>query len=214
MKKWVFLLTILLQNCSNPKPEPTKISFNTRQATQTPDSNQFQILEKEVIIGDFDGDGIEDSLQETFISLIDSANIPKYYFETQEAFEKKQREIYGLKPNLTLSSSNPKIKELLLSQHKQILGTSWLQNEGDLNNDGNDEISVVIDWADWSSVNFCLIYTYKNEKWIELLKFEIRDWEFFEDNFNGFIINLGHGKILVKTFDEEVMSIEKEVDLN
>lgn len=214
MTKWIFIIILLFLSCSNTKSEPTEISFNTKHETQAPDSNQFQILEKEVIIGDFDGDGTIESLQETFISLLDSSSIPKYYFETQETFEKKQKEIYDLKPNLTLSSSNPKIEELLLSKHKRILGTAWLKNEGDLNNDGNDEISVVIDWADWSSVNHCMIYTFKDEKWNELLKFQIHDWEFIENNFNGFIINLGNGKIVVKTFDEDINRIEKEIDLN
>ena len=214
MTKWTFIIILLFQSCSNPKPKPTEISSSTKQKIQAPDSNQFQILEKEIIIGDFDGDGTIESLQETFISLLDSSSIPKYYFETQEAFEKKQREIYQLKPNLTLSSSNPKIEELLLAKHTQILGTAWLKNEGDLNNDGNDEISVVIDWADWSSVNQCMIYTFKNKKWNELLKFQIHDWEFIENSFNGFIINLGNEKIVIKTFDEEINRIEKEIDLN
>ena len=214
MTKWIFIITLLLQSCSSPKPDSPKTSFNTKQEIQALDSNQFRILEKEVITGDFDGDGSIESLQETFTSLIDSSSIPKYYFETQEAFEKKQKEIYDLKPNLTLSGSNPKIKELLLVKNKQILGTSWLKNEGDLNNDGNDEISVVIDWADWSSVNQCMIYTYKNETWNELLSFPIHEWKIIEDNFNGFISNLGNGKIVVRTFDEEINSIEKEIDLN
>ncbi|HTF81568.1 MAG TPA: hypothetical protein VL947_07580 [Cytophagales bacterium] len=59
----------------------------------------------------------------------------------------------------------------------QLLGLSYLKNEGDLNGDGNDEVSYVVKWADWSSRNSCHIVTYKNKRWVVLYSFSIAEWQ-------------------------------------
>jgi hypothetical protein len=69
------------------------------------------------------------------------------------------------------------IDTLRISKNAQQLGLAYLKNEGDLDGDGADELSYVINWADWSAFNHSYIVTYKKGRWLELYSFEIRDWQ-------------------------------------
>jgi hypothetical protein len=80
-------------------------------------------------------------------------------------------------PYSFLESSDKTICRLDITSNKQQLGLAYLKNEGDLNGDGNDELSYVVCWADWSNFNSCTIVTWKNGKWNELYGFHIRDWQ-------------------------------------
>ncbi|MEO6630400.1 MAG: hypothetical protein ABIN13_01720, partial [Mucilaginibacter sp.] len=66
---------------------------------------------------------------------------------------------------------------LKITTNPQLLGLAYLKNEGDLDGDGGDEVSYVINWADWSNVNTWHIDTYKHGKWKDLYSFSIRDWQ-------------------------------------
>ena len=57
-------------------------------------------------------------------------------------------------------------------------GLYCLINIGDINSDGKDEIALVIDYLDWSSVNSCKIYTLCNNKWTLLQQFAIHEMAF------------------------------------
>lgn len=48
---------------------------------------------------------------------------------------------------------------------------------GDLNGDGTVDISYVVQWADWSSLNTWHVMSYKNKMWTELYSFPIWDWQ-------------------------------------
>jgi hypothetical protein len=125
------------------------------------------------IEGDFDGDGKKEMLTEHLISLIDRKETNKY-FEVED---------YGDMVGLTIKkrnysfllSENTKIDTLRVHREGQIYGISFLKNEGDLNGDGTDEVSYVIDWADFSSMNSWNIVTYRKGSWKELYSFRISD---------------------------------------
>ncbi len=59
-------------------------------------------------------------------------------------------------------------------------GLNTLINTGDLNQDGKDEIALVVDWFDYSNMNSCKIYTLYDERWVELKQFQIHESAFEE----------------------------------
>ncbi|EIJ44203.1 hypothetical protein BegalDRAFT_3385 [Beggiatoa alba B18LD] len=62
--------------------------------------------------------------------------------------------------------SNSMIKEIVVSM---CIGADLLQNEGDLNDDGGDDIALVPSW--WTSCwQAAHIYTLKNQQWREMIK--------------------------------------------
>ncbi len=58
-----------------------------------------------------------------------------------------------------------------------------------MNGDGGDEISYVINWADQSNTNECILMTYKENRWIELCRFDI--FETMVPELPGSIIETG-----------------------
>lgn len=173
------------------------------------DGLKYDAIFKHVITGDFDGDGKEDELKETLISSINNKSIdafPQLEYDSLVTF------IYNQKPVLSLQTANKNIPDLIITE-KVSFGIMWIKNEGDLNNDGSDEISIVIDWADWSQVNSCIVYSMKASKWTEYAKFDIREYQISRDpDFNGFIIETKKGVYEVSTFDSESNEILKPLN--
>lgn len=127
------------------------------------------------VTGDFDGDGRPDTLTEHFINSNDHRETNKFYehgdYDTLVSLNRLK------KPISLLLCSNKHIPDLIADRSGRSLGLSYIKNEGDLDGDGADEISFVVDWADWSNVNHCDIMTLKNHQWKLLYTFQIRDWQ-------------------------------------
>jgi len=129
-----------------------------------------------VITGDFDGDGRTDTLSEHYVSGRDNKETNKFYEGLSD---------YGQLVELTIEkepisyccSNNPLIDTMKIFSGEQLLGLSFLKNEGDLNGDGTDEVSYVVDWADCSNLNTWHLMTYKNNAWAQLYSFPIWDWQ-------------------------------------
>ena len=129
-----------------------------------------------IISGDFDGDGKKEKLIEQFFSGIDNKETNKFY-ESLLDYDQLVALTVKKDPYTFVISDNELIDTLHISSGGQLLGLSYLKNEGDLNGDGTDEVSYVVNWADWSNLNTWHIVTYKNKKWIELYSFSIWDWQ-------------------------------------
>jgi hypothetical protein len=127
-----------------------------------------------VISGDFNGDHKNEQLIEHYFSGMDHKESNKFYDNLSE-FEQLVALSIEKRPLSFLSSDNTDIDTLIIHSGDQLLGLSYLKNEGDLNGDGGDEISYVINWADWSNVNTCHIKTYHQHQWKELHSFDIWD---------------------------------------
>ncbi len=166
----------------------------------------YDALFKNVILGDFNGNGKEDELKETLISEVNNESIdalPQLEYDSLAAL------VNNKKPVLSLRSSNGDIPELLISKNPSF-GLLWIKNEGDLDNDGSDEISVIVDWADWSQVNSCTVYSLKKDEWLEYAKFDVREWQISKKtDFNGFIVKNKKGIYEVSTFDSEMNEVLK-----
>jgi hypothetical protein len=128
------------------------------------------------IWGDFDGDGNRENLVEHYYSRRDGKEAYKFYDNVKD-----DSEIWDLvmdkRPYSFALSSNKAIDTLRISNVQQLFGIAYLKNEGDLNGDGTDEVSYVIDYADMSSTNTWHIMTYADKKWQELYSFPMWEWQ-------------------------------------
>ncbi len=129
-----------------------------------------------VINGDFDGDGKKEKLIEHFVSGIDNKETNKFY-EGLTDYEQLIELTVKKNPISFVVSDNKRIDTLHIFSGGQQLGLSYLKNEGDLNGDGTDEVSYVINWADQSNINTWHLVSYKNNKWTEIYSFPIWDWQ-------------------------------------
>lgn len=128
-----------------------------------------------VIEGDFDGDGKREALTEHYVSTLDNNETDKFYEDMD--YDELVALTVKKAPYSFLLSDNPLIDTMRISTNAQQFGLAYLKNEGDLNGDGTDEISYVINYADWSSSNTWHIATYKNGQWQTLYRFAIWDWQ-------------------------------------
>lgn len=204
-----FLICILIFGCKS----------NTINKSESMNSKGLQIEkaqdtldDKLIITGDFDNDKKIDTLKESFISSINGKETNKYAdieYDSLVAWTIKKRPICRLiSTNLTPLEIN--------KDNDQLFGLSYLKNEGDIDNDGADEVGLVVDWADWSNVNHYRIYTYKENKWIQLFNFEIRDYDIDDLKNNkksqGLLYRNAKGDLIAKTYDLGGQ-IEKKIKL-
>lgn len=125
-----------------------------------------------VLLGDFNGDHIQDTLVERHVNAKTKQETNKF-FENLDimAYQDgkiEDHEFYSYMVSNTLKDTFPFTSDL---------GVAYAETIGDIDGDGADEIGVVEFHADYSSVNTYRIYTYK-DTWKLYYSFEIRDWEF------------------------------------
>lgn len=88
-------------------------------------------------------------------------------------------------PRLMLKSNNKNIKTLYLNTLREcsITGITYLINVGDVNSDEKDDIAVLCSHIRYAGViETCSIYSYKNEKWSCLLKFDVYGPLFYDND--------------------------------
>lgn len=126
-----------------------------------------------VISGDFDGDGKQEKLIEHFCDSATGKEVNKYYGGDYDYDVKMlaSRKCYS-----SFMCDNNFISATRIEPTPNF-GLLFLKNEGDLNGDGSDEISLVTNKADWSSLSECTIMTYKHGKWDALYWFPIWEWQ-------------------------------------
>jgi hypothetical protein len=230
MKKVLFILFSVLisfASCDKTQKKPqAKVAVKTNSIKQDTSSPKNESGEAQktipknikpifgyrfIISGDFDGDGKKEQLIEHYFSRITNKESNKFYDGISDQGElvdltvKKQPYSFAL-------SDNKAIDTLHIAEQSQLLGLSYLKNEGDLNGDGTDEVSYVVDWADWSSLNTWHIMTYKNKKWREVYKFDIWDWQLpdLPETFSQFGL-FGLEKRATVTNDTVNKRLEKEL---
>jgi hypothetical protein len=117
-----------------------------------------------------------------------------------------------MRPICRLACSNPLIPSLSPAQNWPNFGIMYMKNEGDLDGNGTDEVGLLVDWADYSQVNTYRVYTFKNQKWKEVLSFEVREFD-VSPPFDGFLFRNAKGQLMAKTYSKEAFSIEKRVKI-
>ena len=196
------------------------MSGNRCQAVKTKEIDSDTLAVKEVfgyrfvITGDFDGDGKTEQLFEHYFSRRDNKETNKFY-EGLNDYSDAVDSAVQKNAHVFLSSNNPLIDTLHIvkDEYELVFGLSYLKNEGDLDGDGGDEISFVIDRADWSNLNAYVIMTYKNGKWKKLYSFDIWDWQLPELPYmtNQYGLFGTEGKIVIPENDTINALIEKEL---
>lgn len=126
--------------------------------------------------GDFDGDGTKEMLAEYYRGMDLKAEMPKFYDSTV-TYEQLMAVAWNRKAYSYGVTGKANIRPLVFSNSARQLGLAWLHNEGDLDGNGTDELSYVINWADWSSTNLCHVMTYRNQRWEKLLEIPIWEWQ-------------------------------------
>lgn len=173
MKNILFLIFLAMISCSEQEKEQT---LDTKRPEQK-DSLvlTYKLLEKKILTGDFNGDGIQDTIFQHNINSetgqsIDSCPDPwKHEWDSVVMYFSRN---YS---RITLSSSLPGMDTLFLDGG---LGLYCLINIGDNNHDKKDEIALVVDKTDFTRVNYCEIYTLCEKTWVQLKLFSIYEGAF------------------------------------
>jgi hypothetical protein len=74
------------------------------------------------------------------------------------------------------------LKELELSIHCQVFGILRIINLGEVDGVKGDEIALIVDWADWSNLSSCKVYSYRSYDWIKLLTFDVHETTFYDND--------------------------------
>ena len=133
----------------------------------------FIKLTKLHLTGDFDGDGYKDSVQQNLINQI--TNLPIDNIPGKLDFDERTKFFDSMETDVILTSQNLNLDTLHFSVAK---GLYCLINIGDNNSDKKDEIALVVINNDFSSLNRCYIYTICQNKFKELMHFNINERAF------------------------------------
>jgi hypothetical protein len=174
-----FFLLVIFASCGisgnkDDKPEgggesKTIIKIKTQDTLRPIFGYRFHIK------GDFDGDGKKEMLVEHFVDSSNGKELNKFF----EGIDYDSIVALTMKRNKYCYIASPQkaADSLFISGNAQLFGLCFLHNEGDLDGNGTDEISYVIDNADWSSMNTCHVMTFAKARWRELYAFTIHEWE-------------------------------------
>jgi hypothetical protein len=165
-----------------------------------------------VITGNFSGAGI-DTLREHYYSKVKHLETNKYFDNVD--YDKMVSLAMKQEPWSFVTCSNHTVDTLNISSDVQLFGIAWLKNEGDLNGDGTDEVSYVVDWADWSSLNTCHIVTLTKHGWKELYHFMVHDWEIpdlpdYQTEYGLFGSSGGHSSYKNDTANQRILQNMKK----
>lgn len=117
------------------------------------------------IEGDFNRDRKRDSLKENLIDRKTGKAAPK--FLDYESMGMPTPERYGLKCFLSCDSIPPFDIKLKASE----IGLQYLNNEGDLDGDGGDEVSYALFNQEWYLGRTIYVITCKSKQWKPLFQF-------------------------------------------
>jgi hypothetical protein len=187
-------------------------SSRAQDINSVPKSQDWITVQRKSIIGNFSAYRKIDTLYESVISSINNQELDKYpsiEYDSLVAFIVKNKPICRIQ--------SPSLKPLIIkSSTFQLFGLLWLKNEGDLNNDGTDEIGLVVDWADWSNLNSYKVLSYKDNIWIEILSFEILETDINElkenNDSKGFLFRDTKGNLIERTYYQGER-IEKKIKI-
>ena len=173
-KVGILFLVVCIGACSNA----IKTESKTVSETEEPIEYEYYRLHKLFVVGDFDGDGEKDTLFLHHYSNITKTEIDSFPYpkDLEDWYDfVRYHDNQDIASYLTFNKKN---KDTLHFGQSQILGLYCLINIGDNNSDGKDEIALVVNFADWTNMNACMIYTLCNEKWTLLKEFEIDEHAF------------------------------------
>lgn len=117
------------------------------------------------LTGDFDGDGLPDTLIQQLRLETDGSSVDSVPDVCQEDYDSTVKYYLGKNTMSTVVLSSKDVDTIQLDD---AMGTYCLINLGDNNKDGKDEIALVPDLLDYSNLNTCHIYSLCGRHWITL----------------------------------------------
>lgn len=130
-----------------------------------------------VVTGDFDGDHRVDTLYERYTDATLQHEAPKYYENPDTNFD--YGDVIFLNEYLA-KASFIEWGKLNIKLSGGELGFHYIENCGDINLDGKDELLLVKQWPDWSNINHAYIYTLEHNEWKEIFAIPVWEWQFPE----------------------------------
>lgn len=128
-----------------------------------------------VVYGDFNGDHIQDTLVEHYTDSLYQKEEPKFYQNPNSDDEYGNsifiKEYFNREAYIGASFTKAKLDGGGFGFH-------YVENCGDLNCDGKDELLVVVNNADYSNLNHANIYTFKKGAWQLLWSVPVWEWQF------------------------------------
>jgi hypothetical protein len=206
VKQTIYILTLTL-GLLNCKSQTEKTIDNSIFPKTADNKIKLHKLEKLFVVGDFDRDRKQDTIFQHNFSRLTKTEIEYSADPFQNDWEAVVKWFYSQNANLflTINKSNQDTLHLGTAQ-----GLYCLINIGDNNDDGKDEIALVIDYLDFSRVNSCKIYTLCKDKWILLKQFGVNEGSFDftthkAPNFDNIIDHLEKkaGKWIYKDYSQE-----------
>ncbi|TWF45052.1 hypothetical protein FHW36_101978 [Chitinophaga polysaccharea] len=196
----LFVLVALISSCdhaSSPADSAAKDSVTIVAAapvvTPAKDSISYEMGNRLKLSGDLDGDHIIDTIYESYISQKTGRETFKYVYGAHMDVDMVEEAINANLPVSRIYTTIANVDTLSLTDHSDHTGIYMLENLGDLNEDGGDEIGYVIDLAGHSNLNeYTIITLTKEKKWKKLLAFHIHESESLDKE------NLFDGKSLIK----------------
>ncbi|NVN96395.1 MAG: hypothetical protein HXX18_14060 [Bacteroidetes bacterium] len=128
-----------------------------------------------VVSGDFNGDHITDTLYERYTDSTFQNEAPKYYDNPDTNFEYFDMVFINEYLNKISFIEWRKLNIKLIGGQ---LGFHYIENCGDINLDGKDELLVVKQWSDMSNLNHAYIYTLEKNHWKEIYATPVWEWQF------------------------------------
>ena len=173
--KQIFYIGTLLLGLLSCKSRTVKTVDNVTDHKITADNIKLHKLEKLFVVGDFDGDGKQDTIFQHNYSRLTKTEIEYSADPFQNEWNTVVKWFNGQDADLylTINKSNKDTLRLGTAQ-----GLYCLINVGDNNADGKEEIAFVIDYLDFSRVNSCKIYSLCNNKWTLLKQFGVHEGSF------------------------------------
>ena len=126
-----------------------------------------------VVSGAFAQAGRQTRLTERFLDGRTGKESPKFYRDLD--YDALVALTCAKDPIVELQPDGPHVSPLVLEGIGQVFGFAYVRNEGDLDGDGRDELSYVVDYADWSALNRCVVVGYRRGRWKELASFAIHE---------------------------------------
>jgi len=174
-----------------------------------------QTFKRHHTLGDYDGDGKDEMLYESLVSSITHERIDSIVFYNE--YGGLVDTICRLDPELKLKTTN-NIPDLMLSHGCQVFGLHGIVNLGNINDSPGDEIALVVQWADWSNLNTCRIYTLSSDGWELINTFSVHEYVFYEqdegDQSMEGVIEFFEGEWVYNAYDwEDGMEIWRKLKL-
>jgi len=166
---YMLILALELLSCNSRTEKAVDNSIVTKTSE---DKIKLNKLNKLFVTGDFDGDKKQDTVFQHNYSRLTRAEIENSADPFQNEWDTVVKWFYdqGADLYLTINKSHQDTLRLGTAQ-----GLYCLINIGDNNADGKDEIALVIDNLDFSTVNSCKIYSLCKDKWTLIKQFGVHE---------------------------------------